>query len=318
MKETIVVLVNGEVLADGSGTSIPDQRNSCCKFAEGLATILTSDINIAILHGNKPQVGFVLFRSEIASHVLHSVPLDVCGADTQGATGYLLNQAIMNVLRQKKIPRNVMCVVTQTLVDRSEPQSEQALSAIGPWYDRERAEKYREARKWHLIEDPGRGYRRAVPTLPPIDIIEMDGIKQLVNSGIIVIAGGGGGIPVAADKDGQLAGVEAVVGTERIANMFSQRLGAKVMLMVIEAATKYIMARLRIEKMSRLSLKELDHFLERESIKSRTVKAQLMAASEFLHGGGEQVVITTLEKLPATLINSSGLWIGDKEIPFDF
>jgi carbamate kinase len=318
MKDTIVVVVNGEVLADGGGTSIPDQRKSCRLFAAGLGPILTSDKNIAILHGNKPQVGFVLFRAEIASHLLHSIPLDVCGADTQGATGYMLSQAINNVIRQEKVSRNVMCTLTQTLVDTSQPSDEQTLRAIGPWYDRERAKKYRESRKWQMIEEPGRGYRRAVPTLPPLEIIEMDGIQQLVHSGTIVIAAGGGGVPVTEGADGNLAGIEAVVGTEQIANMVAQRLNAGVMLMVIEAATKYVMAHLNIEKRSRLSLQELDQFLSSKRIKSRTVRAQLVAASDFLQEGGKQVVITTLEKLPATLNNDSGLWIGDMEIAFDF
>jgi carbamate kinase len=314
MKETIVVVVNGEVLADAHGTSIPDQRDSSQMFAEGLAPILTCNMNIAILHGNKPQVGFVLFRSEIASHVLHSVPLDVCGADTQGATGYLLSQAIRNELQRKHVQRSVMCTLTQTLVDTSRPEKEQQLSAIGPWYDRERAEKYRTTRKWKMIEEPGRGYRRGVPALPPLDVIELDSIKQLVDSGTIVISGGGGGIPVTADANGNLSGIEAVVGTEQISNMFAQRLNAKIMIMVVETATKYIMAHLSIEKRSRLMLQELDKFLKDESIKSRTVQAQLLAASEFLHDGGEQVIITTLEKLPATLKNKGGLWIGDNEM----
>jgi carbamate kinase len=318
MKDTLVVVVNGEVLVDGNGNSIPDQRESCRIFAEGLALVLTSDKNIAILHGNKPQVGFVLFRAEIASHVLHSIPLDVCGADTQGATGYMLSQAINNVIRQKKVSRRVMCTLTQTLVDASQPGDKQSFRAIGPWYDRERAKKYRETRNWQMIEEPGRGYRRAVPTLPPLEIVEMDGIQQLVQSGTIVIAAGGGGVPVAEDADGNLAGIEAVLGTEQIANMFAQRLNAGVMLMVVEAATKYVMANLNIEKRSRLSLEELDQFLESKSIKSRTVRAQLVAASEFLRDGGKQVVITTLEKLPDTLKNNSGLWIGDTEMDLDF
>jgi carbamate kinase len=166
-----------------------------------------------------------------------------------------------------------------------------------------------------MIEEPGRGYRRTVPSLLPIGIIEIEGIKQLVNSGIIVIAAGGGGVPVAEQEGGQLVGVEAVVGTENVANMFAQQLGAKVMLIVVEAAAKYILERLSIEKRSRMSLEELDQFLENRKINSRNVKAQLIAASKFLNGVGELVVITTLESLPSALVKESGLWIGNKDLP---
>ena len=314
MIKNIVVLVSGEVLADEHNASMLDQKRNCQKFAEALTLLLTSDMKMVIMYGNKPQVGYVLYRSEIASNSLHSVPLDVCGADTQGATGYLLSQAIMNVLRKGNTPRNVISTITQTLVDNNDIHGKHEVRAIGPCYDRDRAEKYRDMRGWQIIEEVGRGYRRAVPALPPIDIIEMDGITQLVNSGIIVIAGGGGGVPVTVDTDGKLMGVEAVVDVEKIASMFAMQLGAEIMLLVIKAATKYIMARLCIEKRSHISLAELDSFLENEDIKSRTIKEQLMSASKFLHNGGTQVIITTLEKLQATLNNSSGLWIGDTKM----
>jgi carbamate kinase len=309
MSGTVVVLVNGEVLANGQGSTIFDQRLNARKLAEGLLPLFESDTRVVILHGNKPQVGFVLFRSELASHALHSIPLDVCGADTQGATGFMLSQAFTNVLRRANLPRKVMCVVTQTRVEGSSKNKPQ-LMAIGPWFDREKAETYRQTRGWNMIEEPGRGYRRAVPSLTPVEILEFEGISQLVDMGVVVIAGGGGGVPVMENAGGDYEGIEAVTDTEQVAVLMAQGLKAKVLLSVIENDNKFILSGLSTEFKNRISLETLDEILARETFSSRTVDNKLKAASEFLHKGGEQVVITTLRNLPETLTTDNGLRIG--------
>ena len=308
MSETIVVLVNGEVLADGGGPGIPYQRENANQLASGLMSLLMSDLKVVILHGNKPQVGFVLLRSEIASHILHTIPLDVCGADTQGATGYMLSQSIMNLMREKGVKRNVISMITQTLV--KDTPNEREMKTIGPWYDRGKAETYRQARGWTMLEETGRGYRRAVPALPPVEILEIEGIRQLVETGSVVIAAGGGGIPVIRNSRGNLEGIEAVVQTEDVAFILSQQLNAKILLMVIEADDKFTLSRLSTENLNHLSIEELDNFIDQELISSNSVRAKLMAASRFLHAGGEQVIVTTLRKLSQTLDKQNGLRIG--------
>ena len=310
MSGTVVVLVNGEVLANGQGSRIADQRGNAKDLADGLLPLFQSNLKIAIMHGNKPQVGFVLFRSEVASHVLHTIPLDVCGADTQGATGYMLSQAFMNVLSQNSLQRRVICVLTQTLVDTSQPSEGIPLSAIGPWFDRDKAEQYRQTRGWTMIEDPGRGYRRAVPSYPAKEIIEIDGVQQLVEQGDIVIAGGGGGIPVVSNPHGGYDGIEAVIETEQIACLMAQQLDAKMLVSVIERDNKFILSGLSTEVLSRISLEELDDIIAQESFRSKSVQRLLKAASKFLHSGGEQVIVTTLRKLADTMRMESGLWIG--------
>jgi len=317
MSDTVVVLVNGEVLANGQGSRIADQRSNAQELAEGLLPLIQSKLKIVIMHGNKPQVGFVLFRSELASHVLHTIPLDVCGADTQGATGYMLSQAFMNVLSQNHIQRQVMCVLTQTLVDTSQPSEGTPLSAIGPWFDRDKAEQYRQTRGWTMIEDPGRGYRRAVPSYPAQKILEIEGIQQLVEQEKIVIAGGGGGIPIVRNQNGEYDGIEAVIETEQIACLMAQQVKAKVLLSIIERDNKFILSGLSTEVRTHLSLTELDDSLAQEPFRSKSVQRILGAASIFLHSGGEQVVVTTLRKLADTLNNQSGLWIGTPDPAFD-
>jgi carbamate kinase len=318
MGDTVVVLVNGEVLANGQGSRIADQRNNASDLAEGLLPLFRSDLKVAIMHGNKPQVGFVLFRSELASHVLHTIPLDVCGADTQGATGYMLSQAVMNVLSRHGIQRRVMCVLTQTLVDTSQPSEGVRVSAIGPWFDRDKAEQYRQTRGWTMIEDPGRGYRRAVPAYPAKEILEIEGVQHLVDDNNIVIAGGGGGIPVVRNESGEYNGIEAVIETEQIACLMAQQLNARVLLSVIERDNKFILSGLTTEICSRLSVEELDDIISQEAFRSKSVQRLLQAASKFLHTGGEQVVVTTLRKLDDTLRKESGLWIGPMDAVVDF
>jgi carbamate kinase len=305
---TVVVLVNGEVLANGHGSTIPAQRENALRLAEGLLPLFSSGRRVVVLHGNKPQVGFVLLRSELTSHVLHTIPLDVCGADTQGATGFILSQAFMNVMRRKGLHRQVISVVTQTLVDAS-PSGERQVKAIGPWFDREKAEQYRQTRGWTIVEEPGRGYRRGVPSLPAKEILEFEGISELVEMGMVVIAGGGGGVPVVENARGEYEGIEAVLDTEQVAVLMALELKANLMLSVIENDDKFILSGLSTEIESQLTLEELDALLKEDKFNSTMVNGKMRAAAEFLHKGGEQVMITTLRKLPGAITKGEGLRI---------
>ena len=317
MKKAVVILVNGEVLSDKFGSTIDSQRHKAHELAESLLPLFQSDLEAAILHGNKPQVGYVLYRSELASHILHAIPLDVCGADTQGATGYMLVQSLHNVLVGNRLNRPVMSIVTQTVVNADDPLFNQPTKAIGPFFDKEKAEQHRQNRGWHMILEPGRGYRRAVSAPVPLEIVEMEGIKQLVASGTIVIAAGGGGIPVVRGSDGRLHGVEAVVDTDRVGCMMAVQLQAPLLLMVIDRNDKFALMGLNTEQQRYLSLEDLNALLSRETFDSQMVEGKLQAAANFLHSGGEQVIITTLRKLPATLAGKAGLRIGARQTPFE-
>lgn len=312
MEKTVVVLVSGETLADGKKSDIGSQRIRAWELAEALVPMIASNAKMAILHGNKPQVGFVLLRSELAAHALHPIPLDVCGADTQGATGYMLSQSLINIIRDKKLLRHVMCLFTQTLVEPK--RSEQTtLTAIGPWFDREKADQYRQTRGWQIVEEPGKGYRRGVPSLRPQRILEINAIRKLVNEGDIVIAAGGGGIPVMQNAEDHFEGTEVVIETEMVACMVAQQLNANLLVVVVDREDKYILAGLMPEKKNLMTLGELDSLLVRGDITSHTVLKTLRAASEFLHGGGEQVQISSLDNLDKLLAGERGLWIGRQQ-----
>jgi len=316
MSGTVVTLISGEALVNGHGSTILNQKLYAQEFADGLSPLMTPEIKLAVLHGNKPQVGFVLFRSEVASHALHPVPLDVCGADTQGATGYMISQALWNTLSREKIDRRVVCVLTQTRIEGGN-LDQAPLKAIGPWFDRDKAEQYRETRKWQIVEEPGRGYRRAVPSLPPLEIFEMADIKSLVNAGNIVIAAGGGGIPVYRDSQGVLKGIEAVIDTEQVACMVARELDANVLLRIVDREDKFYRAGLVMDGSNVISLDKLDTILKQNAIESGSVQSTLESASEFLHNGGEQVMITSLARLSANLSSKRGLRIGSAHSSID-
>jgi carbamate kinase len=310
MTDTVVILINGEVLAGSYESTIKEQKSSADILAESLLPILSSDLKIAITHGNKPQVGYVLFRSEVASHILHPIPLDVCGADTQGATGYMLSQSILNVLRKHKPNRHVMSVITQTVVNSDNKYQKEPNKQIGPWLDRDRAKQRRQLYGWDIVEEPGHGFRRIVSSPPPIEIVETEGIKQLVESGTVVITAGGGGVPVVYNEHGALEGVEAVVDTDLVACMLAHQLNANILLMIIENDNKFISSGIGTEVYQHLSLGDLIKILTSNTIQSNMVRRKINSAVEFLEGGGQQVVITTLQKLGSTLSKESGLWIG--------
>lgn len=310
MKKAIVILVNGEVLSDKFSSTIDSQRDKAYELAKCLLPIFKGNLQVTILHGNKPQVGFVLYRSELASHLLHSVPLDVCGADTQGATGYMLIQALHNVLVENHLQRPVISIVTQTVVDAEDPLFHQSTKAIGPYFDRDKAEQHRQNRGWHMLLEPGRGYQRAVSAPKPLEIVEMEAIKQLAASGAVVIAAGGGGIPVVRTAAGCFQGVEAVVDTDRVSCLMAGQLQAPVLLMIVDRDEKFAMMGLSIEQKTDLLLPQLESLLSGETFTSQMVRGKLEAAADFLHGGGEQVIITTLRRLPAMLKGKAGLHIG--------
>jgi carbamate kinase len=313
MKGTVLALVHGEVLANGFEASITHQKMKAAELAEGLLPLLQKGYQFLLMHGNKPQVGFVLFRSELANHILHEIPLDVCGADTQGATGYMLSQAVTNAVISKKIQRSVISILTQTVVDPKALPEKSKLSAIGPWFDREKAEIYRQTRNWSIIQEPGRGYRRAVPTYPVKEILEIEQIKALVASGNIVIAGGGGGIPVVCNEKGEYEGIEAVVDSEEIVPNIAKKIEANVLIIVVENENKFIRSGLLINEFGHIDSESLKRFIGAESIQSNTVKSTINIAHQFLKQGGEQVVFTTLKDLPMIYQGKRGLRIGSPE-----
>src|SRR5437868_12797808 len=212
MNKLAVVAIGGNsLIKDEAHKTVPDQFNAVRETATHIAEMIAQGWNVVITHGNGPQVGFILLRSELSNKVLHPVPLDSCGADTQGAIGYMIQQALHNEFLRRDIQRHCVTIVTQVLIDSNDPAMQNPSKPIGSFYKEEEARAKMAQEGWVMVEDAGRGWRRVVPSPVPQEIIERDGIEILIKNGFIVVAVGGGGIPVVRDSAGNLSGVECVI-----------------------------------------------------------------------------------------------------------
>jgi len=297
MKESFVVLVEGEVLLNHRDRTFDEQYRNAFNLAEGLSGIIEDGSDLVLLCDNHPHVGYVLYRSELSSHLLHSVPLDVAIADSQGAIGYLLARAFTNMLLKHDVQRQVSSIFTQSLVDANHDVEQTPVRAIGPYFDRERAEQYRRTRGWTIVEEPGYGFRRAVHSLPPLEIIEMEEIKALVSRGNIVIAGGGGGIPVFHDENGELVGAEELVDPEATAFMMAKGIQADHLWMIVSRENGFLSNGIRLSTHNEMSLAQLEDLLQGGKIHSPSVLSKLSVADQFIRNGGKQVIFTTSSQL---------------------
>ena len=221
-RSAVLAIGGNSLIENKNHIALSWQYEAVKETAKYIADLIVEGLNIVITHGNGPQVGFLYRRGELARRELPLIPLDICGADTQGAIGYMIQKALLNEFRMKGISKKVSTVVTQTLVDRDDPSFEYPTKPIGSFMSEEEALASKKEFGWHVVEDAGRGFRRVVPSPIPRKIIELDVIKLLVENGYIVIAAGGGGIPVIRNREGNIEGVDDMLG--KIERAFRVRL----------------------------------------------------------------------------------------------
>jgi carbamate kinase len=238
-KVAVIAIGGNSLVKDKARQSIQDQYQAVNETCMHIADMIEQGWTVAIGHGNGPQVGFVLRRSEIAYQVegIHEVPLDVCGADTQGATGYMLQQSLYNEFFNRGIDKHVATVVTQVEVDRNDPAFQNPTKPIGSFMDEGQALEKRDKESWSVVEDAGRGWRRVVPSPLPMRVVEEPAVKALVDLGMCVITVGGGGIPVVADDAGKLQGIAAVIDKDFASSLLANAIGAE-LLMISTAVEK--------------------------------------------------------------------------------
>jgi carbamate kinase len=238
--KTIVVAIGGNsLITDEKHQSVPDQYHAIEQTSAHLAALLEDpELRLVVTHGNGPQVGFILRRSELAAASLHQVPLDSCVADTQGALGYHLQRALRNAFRRAGLHRQAVTVVTQVLVDAGDPAFQRPSKPIGAFLTKERAEEHRSKDGWDVVEDAGRGWRRVVSSPVPTEILEIDAVRTLLAAGFVVIAAGGGGIAVVEDGQGAIFGATAVVDKDLASSLLARQLGAD--LLVVSTAVEQV------------------------------------------------------------------------------
>lgn len=308
MAQTVVVAIGGNsLIKDESHMSVPDQYKAICETAAHLATLIEKGNRVVITHGNGPQVGFILLRSEYSRGILHEVPLDSIVADTQGAIGYQLQQAIQNELWSKKIRKNVISVVTQTLVDRDDPAFKNPSKPIGQFYSEKDARERMEKEKWTMVEDAGRGWRRVVPSPKPCRIIESKIIKKLVDEDVVVIAVGGGGIPVVSDDKGHISGVAAVIDKDLASAVLAKEICADLFVISTAVPKVYInFGKPEQKALDKMTLAEAKKYIEEGHFKPGSMLPKIQACLEFVEYSKKEAVITMPELLSDAIAGKEG------------
>jgi carbamate kinase len=308
MSKTIVIAIGGNsLITDSKHVTVPAQYEAAFQTAKNMSSLIVSKHRLAIVHGNGPQVGFILRRAEIAKNELHMVPLDSCVADTQGALGYNIQTAIRNVLGGLHQTRNVSTIVTEVLVDRNDPSFQSPSKPIGSFMEADEAEKHRRDDGWFVVEDAGRGWRRVVPSPRPKEILELAVIKQLVESGTITIAAGGGGIPVIKDEKDHFIGVEAVIDKDLAASLLAKSIGADTFI-ITTAVEKVCLnfGKPNQKSLDEISVAEAKQYITEGHFAKGSMLPKIEAMIEFVEDSGQPGVITDPEHLAEAIEGRAG------------
>lgn len=294
MSETIVVAFGGNaIMPSGQRGTLEEQRANVRRMSEQLGTLLLEGFRVLVSHGNGPQVGEILLRSDLASATVPPVTMDVAGAMTQGQIGYMLQQEIGNLLRRHDRSADVCALVTQVLVAENDPAFEHPTKPIGRFYSQDEAQALRQNRGWTMVEDAGRGYRRVVPSPVPRDIVEWAAVRALLHAGVLVIAAGGGGIPVVR-RGQELVGVEAVIDKDLAAQRLAALVGADVLVLLTEVDQVAIAFGTPEQRpLGMCSLAEMKAHYANGEFPAGSMGPKVRAAIDFLDAGGVRAVITS-------------------------
>ena len=309
MKKTVIVALGGNLfVSDETHQSVPDQYRAAERACGHIVPLLRDpDLRLVVTHGNGPQVGFILRRSEIAAPELHQVPLDACVADTQGALGYQLERALRNELRRHRLARSPAAVVTLVLVDRDDPAFRHPTKPIGAFLSKERAEEHRQKDGWDVAEDAGRGWRRVVASPTPKAILDLDAVRSLLDAGFVVVAGGGGGIAVIEDPNGDIYGASAVVDKDLASSLLARQLNADVLVITTHVEKVYLdYGKPGQKAIDVMTVTEAKRYIAEGQFEPGSMLPKVQAVIEFLEGGGKQAVITDPENIAAALEGRGG------------
>jgi carbamate kinase len=311
-KVAVVAIGGNSLIKDKNNVTVESQYQAAKETTVHIADMVESGWTVAIGHGNGPQVGFILRRSEIAHKVegMHEVPLDVCGSDSQGAIGYALQQNLQNILRSRGIDKSVATVITQVRVDAEDDAFKSPTKPIGTFMEEEEAQHRVKNLGWDVVEDSGRGWRRVVPSPLPKEVVELQSVKQLIAAGHIVITVGGGGIPVVMEK-GALKGVAAVIDKDYASSLLASEINAD--LFIISTAVEKValnFGKPNEKWLDRMTLSEAKAYLaEGTHFAKGSMAPKIQAVIYFLEAGGKEALITNPENIGRALKGETGTWI---------
>ena len=309
----VVAIGGNSLIRDAAHQSVEDQREAAKETTLHIAEMVEAGWRVAIGHGNGPQVGFILRRSEIAARVegMHEVPLDVCGADSQGAIGYALQQTLQNWLFERDIHTNVATVITQVLVDRDDPAFQNPTKPIGGFMDEAEARRREATMGWSVVEDAGRGWRRVVASPMPKEVVELETVRALINAGVVVISVGGGGIPVVDKGGGEYVGIAAVIDKDYASSLLAQSIHADLFLIstaVEKVALNY--GKPDQQFLDRITVSEARRYLDEGTHFAKgSMAPKIEAILRYLEAGGKEAIITSPENIGRALRGETGTHI---------
>jgi carbamate kinase len=310
-KGVAVVAVGGNsLIKDENHRTVKDQYEAGRESMMHIVDMIEQGWDVVVTHGNGPQVGFILRRSELSAHELHEIPLDYCGADSQGAIGYMFAMALDNEFKARKMDKKSAAVVTQTVVDRSDKAFQNPTKPIGSFMKEEMAKERQAKEGWTVVEDAGRGWRRVVASPIPKKIVEADAINTLIRNGFVVIAVGGGGIPVVENPDGTLQGVEAVIDKDFGSSVLANLINAD--LFVISTAVEKVAINFNkpnCQWLDKMTVAEAKQYMAEGHFAKGSMLPKIQAILNFLENGGKQALITNPENIGRAMRGETGTWI---------
>jgi carbamate kinase len=319
-KRIVVALGGNAILRGKQLDSYADQFDNIRRTCRQIVQLIAEGYQPILTHGNGPQVGNLLIQNEAASTLVPAVPLDVCGAETQGQIGYMIQQALKNEMRALGLSQPVASLVTQVLVDADDPAFATPVKPIGPFLPREVAERHRREKGETWAEIDARGWRKLVPSPQPLGIVEVDVIHALLDAGVVIVACGGGGVPVLRRPDGRLEGVEAVVDKDSAAARLALEVRAAALLILTDVPGVAVdFGKETQQFLRRVPLSELERLLLREPFSAGSMGPKVRAAYRFVHDGGGQATICALDDALAGLHGTAGtLVVPDETMQLSF
>lgn len=304
----LVALGGNAILQHKEKGTAEEQFSNVRRACVHLVEIIKDGHQVVITHGNGPQVGDILLKDELARDALPPMPLDVCGAESQGMIGYMIQQRMRGELRKVGIQSSVVTVLTETLIDPNDPAFSKPTKPIGPFYTAMEATRLREEKGWVMVNDSGRGYRRAVPSPAPHSIVQGDAIRKLVDLNVIVVAAGGGGIPVTM-PDGS-KGVEAVIDKDLSASVLASVVGAEILLILTDVEKVFLdYGKPNQRPIDRMTVQECRTLLEHGEFPAGSMGPKIESAVRFLESGGSRALITSLEMAGEAIAGKAGTTI---------
>lgn len=307
MSEICVVALGGNAIAKTGKENIHEQFANTRRSLVAIIELIQDGYDLVITHGNGPQVGNALLRVEKTMDIIPPLPLGVIVADTEGGMGYMIEQSLQNRLHKKGLNRKVMTIVTQVIVDHDDPALKNPSKPVGPFYTKEQANMLVKRSRWIIKEDAGRGYRRLVSSPSPRSIVNADIIRRLVKEHIIIIAAGGGGIPVYVETNGDLEGIDGVIDKDLTSAIIGVEIGAHYLLILTNV--EHVMLNYNkpdARTLDEITVREAKEYLSDGHFPPGSMGPKIEAAIEFIEGGGEMVVITSIDKGRAALRGETG------------